>query len=446
MKFPLQLVGAFVLGIVVALLGVRSRSADGSADDGSDSPSGGRPSASRSGQRHDTAPESLLSSLLKGKSPSDLTTEEALGILSAVMDKPAGGDSVEQAKMDYQFQLLMAKLPLPVVEEMLTAAREKGVLVDKVHRLFAAYARRDPDKAMAWANGQTDGPRLRAIVIRGLSQEDPGQAALIYQKELLASTTRKSDWEAGESIARSYARHGHAALLDYLDTLPSGFASSFLPTAIQELPEGDVAAFLGELEKRTAAKNWQGWHMTELLGRLSVSHPLETARFLERMEPGKDRANTRYSLAMALMGQGKGEESREMLGKVMADLPGGEKQFVMMNLQGCLRSFPEMAVAMVEALPEEQGLTAEDLQRWPSFNFGHPDGMMNLAQLIRSRDGQASYLVESFNKIGPGNNNHMDANDFKLLADRLETLELPADGKARAQEALEEARVRATAK
>lgn len=450
MKTPLLPVATAVLGIAVGFIAGKGGGSGGEkvkedgplVRNGSGTRQGSTRGAGAGGQRADSSSEAVLSAFLKGKSPTELTAEEAFALLKPQMNMDWYSDPLEAARMNYQYQLLASKLPLAVMEDVLALAREGGVPPYRANQLFGAYAARDWEKAMAWAEKQPDAGTLRSVAISRLAQDDPARASELYQQELMTGASRMAGWEASYSLASSYARLGQAEFFKFLDGLPSGSASNLLSNGARNLPKEDVATFLAQVQKRAADGKMEGWAMNNLISNLAGTRGEEVRKWVETMEPGSKRAELEISLAGSLSRQGKPGEVDELLRSAMAGAAGKEKEFVKERGGNLIGQNPEVMEKLVNLLPEGQELTREDVKQWAGYGFGRTDTMLDLAKLIRSPEEQAAYLVESFNGMGGTNNGNrnLNAKDFEILSHRLQAMDLSAETATQAKTALESAR------
>lgn len=454
MKTPLLPVATAVLGIAAGF--IAGKGGRGGADTKDDGPAmtrsggtGSRQSPSRTsgpgGQRADSSSDAVLSAFLKGRTLSELSPEEAFELLKPQMNMDWNGDPLEAARINYQFQLLASKLPLGVIEEVIALARDSGVQGYRANQLFSAYASRDWNKAMAWAEKQPDAATLRTVAISRLAQTDPAKASELYQQDLLTGTSRTATWEASFSLASSYAKLGQAEFFKFIDGLPSGSSSNMLSSGMRNLPKEDVAAFLAEVQKRSADGKLDGWTMNNLVSNLAGTHGEEALKWVSSMEPGEKRAEMEINLASSLSRQGKSDEVDELLRSAMAGAAGKEKEFVKERSRNLMGQNPEMVEKLVNLLPEGQELTREDVKDWSNYGWNRTDTVLDIAKLIHSPDEQAAYLVDSFNAMGtdrPGGRK-LNTKDFQILSHRLQSMELSAEAAVQAKTALQGARDKA---
>lgn len=451
MKTPLLLVATGVIGIAIGFVAGKGGSVakeDGPAATRSGGANSRPGSSSRpagaGGQRGDSSSEVVLSAFLKGRAASELTAEEAFALLKPQMNMDWNGDPLEAARMNYQFQLLAAKLPLGVMENVMELAREDGVQGYRANQLFSAYASRDWDKAMAWAEKQPDAATLRMVAISRLALTDPGKAAELHQQEMLTGASRSAQWETSFNLASSYAKLGQTEFFKFIDGLPSGSVSNVLSSGARNLPKEDVAGFLAEVQQRSADGKLESWAMNNLISNIASIHGEEALKWVATLEPGEKRAEMEINLASSLNRQGKNGEVDDLLRSAMVGAAGKEKEFVKERAGNLLGQNPELVEKLVNLLPEGQELTREDVKSWGNFGYGRTDTVLDIAKFIHSPDEQAAYLVETFNGMGNASQGgrKLNAKDFDILSHRLQTMNLSADTVAQGKTALEGARVK----
>lgn len=454
MKAPLLPLATAVLGIAVGFIGgkVGGAGGDAAAGDGAAERRNGpntRQGSSRGtgsgggagGQRSDSSADVVLSNFLKGQSVSEISAEEAFALLKPQMNMDWNADPLEAARLNYQYQLLASKLPLKVMEGVLTLARESGVQGYRANQLFGAYAARDWEKAMVWAETQPDSATLRGAAISRLALNDPVRAAELYQDLLMTGETR-SAWDTSYTVASNYAKLGQKEFFKFLDSLPSGSVSSLVSNGARTLPKEDVPAFLKEIQLRTEQGKIESWTMNNLISNMAGAHSQEVWKWLDTMEPGGKRAELELSLASNLSRQGKSDEVDALLASAMAGAEGKEKEFVKDRARNFYGQSPEVVEKLVALLPEDQKLTREDVKDWANYSYGRTDTVLEVAKYIHSPEEQAAYLVDSFNKMGnaSGGGRKLNARDFEILSNRLSKMNLSANAMAQARTALDSAR------
>ncbi|RYD20968.1 MAG: hypothetical protein EOP88_13110 [Verrucomicrobiaceae bacterium] len=458
MKAPLLPIATAVLGIAVGFIGGKSGGAGGAGDtaskDGQEqNESGKRQGSSRGagsgGQRSDSSADAVLSNLLKGRAASEITAEEAYQLMLPQLNMDWNADPLQSARMNYQFQLLMSKLPLPVLEEVLVLSRDgKSVPPYRASMLFGAYATRNWEKAMAWAETQPDAPVLRSAALSRLATTDPARAAELYQKDLMSGESRSGMWDTSYTLGSAYAKQGQAEFFKFIDGLPSGSVSNLLSNAARNLPKEDIPAFLAEMQKRSAEGKVESWTMNNLMSNMATTHPEEARKWLDSLEPGTKRAEAELSLANSLARQGKSTEITALLKSAMEGAAGKEKEFVRERAANTLMQNPAVMAELVAMLPAGQELTKEDVKHWGNYGYGRTDAIVDVAGYIHSQDEKAAYLIESLNGMGENSrgNRKPNAKDFEILEHRLQKAGLTPEGMTQVRTALQGARDKILAK
>jgi hypothetical protein len=442
MKTPILPLGTAVLGaaigFIIGNLPDRSVSPDQAREETREAPRRpGKAGRLTAGRKSESPTEAVLSAMLKGRAPGELSAEEAFNLMQPNLSMDFwGGDPLEMARRNYEFQLLLNKLPLPVLEQVMELSRESGTPGYRLQQVFGAYAIRDWEKAMAWAEKQPDATSWKNNAIAKMALTDPTRASELYQQGMLEGTSSMNTWEVGMSLGSAYAKQGKAAYLAFIDSLPSGSASNVLSNSIRNLPKEDLPAVMKEMEQRVADGKIEEWTLRNLISNLAATDPQAANAWIEGMEAGENRSKIEMSLAENLARQGKGSEALALMKNAMAGMPGKEKEFFQNHVGSLVQSNPALAQQLASNLPEGVEITREDLKNIGTY--GRNDLMIDVAKLVKSPDEQALYLEESFRKIS--DRSKLNAKDFQILTHRLQTLGLTGDAATRARQALDEAR------
>lgn len=448
MKPPLVLVSGVVLGIAIGVLvrpagltgGSAGAEAGGSAAEGRRvSP---RTMAAAGGQRPDSGAEQMLSAMLKGRSVSELTTDEAYRIIEPLLATERYADPLEHAKAYYQIQLLTSRLPPKVLEELMEKGAVNGVSEIRLDQIFSSYARRDWEKALAWASAQPDADRLRSRAISLLADAEPERAAALYEKELLEGRGQTGSLEAAMNISASTAKQGPEAFFKFLGSVPSSAFFMMIHQGARNTPKDQVPAFIEQLNQRAEAGTLDKSLVAGVMGQIARKHPEEARKWLDTLEAGPKRSSQEFSLATNLARDGKQEEAEALMKSAMAGVPGKEKEFALQNLPALVQLSPQLAEKLLAQLPEGEKLTPADAAGWRVSTSSRPDRMVDVAKLFTTPDEQATYLVDSFK----GLQNDLNAQDLKIIAHRVESLGLTGEAAARVTEALEAQRVKVLGK
>lgn len=396
--------------------------------------------AAAGGQRPDSGADQVLAGLLKGRPVSEVTAEEAYHFIQPHLEMDHYADPLENSRMNYQFQLLMSRLPLATLEELMVRSREDGLTSFRMNQIFGSYALRDWDKAMAWAAGQKDADNLRAGAIARIAHVDPERAAGLLEQKLLEGGGQSGIWEASLSLSATVARQGPEAFFKFLDTMPSPVVTTMMNTGVRNMPKEHMAAFIAQLNQRVEAGTMDESRVTGVMNQIVSTHPGEVRAWLDKMAPGQERARGEFNLAASLTHEGKSAEAEAMITSAMASVAGEEREFARQRLPELVQRDPRLAEKLVALLPEGQKLKPADAVGWMSQFYSRPDCVVDVARLFPSQEDRVTVLVESFH----ANTRKLNENDFRILAHRVESLGLTGDAAARTREALEAARVKAT--
>ncbi|RYD25077.1 MAG: hypothetical protein EOP87_25055, partial [Verrucomicrobiaceae bacterium] len=264
----------------------------------------------------------LLDDFLDARSPADLTAEEALRLLLPWLARDPLDESykntLEGLKANNQFKLLMDSLPLPVMEQLLDLARKRGLPLENTRDIFAAWAVRDWDKAMAWTGSIREKYYLRSAAIALLAESDPDRAEVFYQ-EMLIKNPVDNDEDIVARLSKHHARQGQAAFFAFLDTLPEISDAAPYRLALDNLPAADVPAFLDKLLERQAEGEWVP--INGLVGDLANKHPEQFKQWADKLPP-EARNRVKVTAALNLNYRGREADSRELLWECLADMAG----------------------------------------------------------------------------------------------------------------------------
>lgn len=442
MKTPLVLVSGVVLGIAIGVVVGRTAFGGGKGllPDGSTSADGQRVSSRTmsGGQRPDSGADSVLSALLKGRSPSDLTADEAYHLIQPHLEVDEYKDPLEKARSSYQFQLLMSRLPLPVLEELMAKCGENGEKGVSIGRIFSNYSARDWDKAMAWASGQPNERYLQSTAIARLAHEDPARAAELFGKNLQDGADQSDSWDVMMNLSAATARQGPEMFLKLMDDMPTSTLNNMMSNGARNIPKEQIPAFIEQLSQRVEAGTMHKSTLSMVMSGISGTHPEEAQKWLATQEPGQERSQAELLLVRRFLYYGKTAEAEAAMTSAMAGMAGKEKEFVKQSVRDIVSSSPQLADKLLAFLPEDEKLTPADAKGWGNYYSSRPDKMVDVARLFKTQEERADYLVESFTDF----ERTMNANDFKILAHRVETLGLTDDAAAKTQDALETLKAR----
>ncbi len=443
MKNPVLIGIALLTGIAIGML-VNRRDDDyggGRMAAGNQLP---RQPSAREGPRASSGANELLTDYLKGRSPSELTAEEAFQVIETQLKSYPmdwSSDPVERARLNYQFELLASKLPLHVLEEVMDLGRERRANPYMLTQWFGAYVSRDPDRAMEWADRQPDSKDWRGTAIHRLAASDPDLAIKLYKEEMVAGSNRSSLRGVPFQLVKEYGRRGSAALFGLVDSVPSEEKNNLIFGGWEALPEGERGAFLAEIRKRADAGQAEyQYYMNSLTLARAETHPEELRAWMETMPP-ESLADTALKLAARQIGRGKTEAAKEYLRTAMDAVPETRKEMVNNAASTLYFNNPDLFAMMVEMLPQDEKPTLEDAQKWGAVH-GRPLVALDLAVHISSQEDRAAYLANAFASMERRGFRTANAADFEILSKRLEALGLTGEAGEKARAALEGARLK----
>ncbi|RYD36563.1 MAG: hypothetical protein EOP85_18200 [Verrucomicrobiaceae bacterium] len=287
MKSPLLPVATLVVGVAAGLLLDKevvvkrgSMKADAVAN---------FPTRHNSGERERSTEDAVLADFIGGRTPGELDAEEVYRLLLPWNQRVAFdrtfGNTQEDVRRDYRLRLLLRKIPLPVLGQTLDLARRGDVSFSTSHEIFAILAARDWDNAMAWAADQRDTKDLKSAALDLMAETNPDLARVIYEDWLNDGTAGRSG-SVATTIARHEAGRGHAALLEFLEGLPSITERPSISQLMRELPDEVVPDFLKEFQRR-GMEDTTAYPVDRLMLETEDTHPKEFHRWIESLEPEK---------------------------------------------------------------------------------------------------------------------------------------------------------------
>jgi hypothetical protein len=438
MKTPMVALGTALLGIAVGFVAGNSNSSHPESRAALDDAAPRTSSARRASgtQESGKAAEGITAGVLKGRDFTKLSAVEAFALVKADSEAGwGGGDPLESARKNYEFQLLLSKLPINVMEQVLKLSKEAGGPNYRGRQIFAAYAARDLEKALNWASTQPDADSWKNTAIGATAAHDPARAEEMFQEAMLKGGFNQfsgGSMEAGFNLASNYAKQGKDALLKFIDSVPSSSVSNLISNSARNLPKEDLPAFIDEVAQRVKDGKVDEWSLGGLLQNLASTDPALAMSWIAKMEPGPQRTAREVSVAGTLFQQGKAEDAMSLVKSAMAQDPGKEKEFVINQTSNMMYNNSEFAVQVAELLPTGSELTKDDVTKISS-RYGRVD-VVNMSKLIKSPDERAAYLEEAFTKMGE--NSKLNDTDYRILTYRLDSLGLTGDAATRVQQAL----------
>ncbi|RYD23272.1 MAG: hypothetical protein EOP88_04795 [Verrucomicrobiaceae bacterium] len=294
----------------------------------------------------------LLGDFLDGRDPSNLDAAEAYQLLlpwlSRDMTEKSYETTLEGMRENIQFKLLMDALPLPALEKLLEQARQGGLAFENSRDVFAAYARRDWDMAMKWAQGQPDKLELLSSAISLLAETDPDRAEILYQQAINNGKVADRE-EIIAKLSRHKARKGSAALFAFMDSLPFGDFGTPYRIGFNSLPDVEIPAFMEEYERRASAVP-RYYPMNDLVLDLADSHPEQFERWANRLDL-EPRIHVKLRVAVNLSYRGRNVDASRLLEECISDSPGGREELLKENWD-TLQMSPALTAEIRKKIPE----------------------------------------------------------------------------------------------
>ncbi len=439
--------GACVIGMAIGYMAGGSR--DSSAATGKSDESASNPRQSRSSPREretrGNSGDELLAGILKGRSPKDLSDSELVGIVLQLSKYDSTQSPVARARQSYQLQLLLEKLPASRLEEAAAAiaADPESRRTGGLNTIMNAMASKDPQRAMAWAKTQKNASGLLASVLGAMAKDDPMTAAEIYREGLLDGTFGQNDgWQASYGIGTAMARLGKKALLNFMDSLPQQQQGNILSNCFRELPESDRAEMMDEIHQRSKDGRLQDWSFKNIFtNALSTDRALAES-WLEKMEPGKERASLELSAATSLSRSGDADGAREWMSRAIAQSQGREKELLNDAVDQMAYNSPGDIAIFASLLPVGVELKAEDLKNQAQNSmyrgFG---GLTGLAGAVRDPAEQTLLITTALDEFAKRTGqssqpSRLNATDFEIFTRQLQTLNLTGENATKVAEAL----------
>ena len=439
MKTPTLIAGTAVIGIAIGFVAGNTRGERAAAPRNEVAENSPRMKSSRRAEGLAGSAgkgDGVTSGSIKGREYSKMSAAEALVMVKANGESWGGGDPLEMARRNYEFQLMLSKLPLGELEELIALSQESGVQSYRARQIFGVYAARNLEKAMAWAATQPDADSWKSSAVAALAANDPGRAMEMYQDVILNGTANSygGAMDGGYGLAGSFAKQGTTAFLQFIDSIPSGGADNYISNSMRNLPKEDLPGFMAELEKRVKEGKFDQALMGRTLQSLASTDPELARSLIGKMEEGPERAKREMGFGGALAQQGKTAEALELMKSAMAQQPGGkEKEFVINEASSYLMSGNPAFALLVAELPPGSELNVEDVKKI-SDRMWRADPV-NMAKLLKTPEDQVTYLEGAIDTLGK-RGSKLNAVDFRVLEHRLLSLGLTGDHLATVQEKL----------
>lgn len=396
-------------------------------------------STSRERQSRGAGADEMLSGILKGRSPQDLSDDELVKIVQQLSKHDPAQSAVTRTRQAYQLQLLLSKLPAARLEQAALAVADdpESKRSGGLNTIMSAMASKDSHRAMEWAKTQKNASSLLASVLGTMAKDDPHTAAEIYQEALLEGTFNHNEgWQASYGIATAMARLGMTPLLDFVDSLPKQQQDNILSNACRELPESDRPAMLDEIYQRSMAGDIRDYSFKNMFTNAVSSDRAMAEEWLNRMEPGKERASLELSAANSLLRSGDTEVAREWISRAISMSQGREKELLKEAVdQMYYSNFGDIAV-FASMLPDGVELVADDLKSQArNTAYRGLSGLTGLAGAIRDPAEQTKLITSALDDLTKRTVESSDPSrlndiDFEILGRQLRTLDLTGENAA----------------
>lgn len=437
---PILIAGATLIGITIGFIAGSSREERGAiARDDTPAVSSRMMSNRRADERRAGSAD-VVSGIIKGRDFSTMSAADALVLVKANTDYfLGGGDPVEMARKNYEYQLMLSKLPLAELEQLITLSQDSGVKYYLARQMFGVYAARNLNKAMAWAATQPNADSWKESAVGALAAHDPERAMKLHQDIILNG----GGMNGGYELANSFAKQGKTALLEFIDSLPSSGAGNIVSLSMRSLPKEDLPGFLAELENRVKEGKIDQWAINSAMQNLSASDPELARSLIDKMDVGPERAKRELAFADALSRQGKAAEALDLLKSAMAQHAGKEKEFLLN--EASMYGGRNLASQIAEALPAGMEWTVDDVKKLSGSGQWQGQDVVNMAKFLKTPEDQSLYLVEAIQNLG-NRRSKLNETDFRVLEHRLQSLGFTGDNAAIVQQALAASRKKALGK
>ena len=376
---------------------------------------------------------------------SGLSATDAFALVEAMDAIDEDIEPLEKARKTYECEVMLEMLPLPVLEQLIILSQKSDLSKKIASHLFARYAVRDWQKAMAWVTGNPDASSLQFAAVRAVADSRPDLAQGVLQ-EALKNMKEKQDsnaaFQAQFALSYAFARQGKDPFFRFIDTLPSGIVTNAIGNALAKLPRDDIPGFLEEVGKRTKEGRVEYYAMTNIMHSLAVSDPALAIRWIEKMEPGWTRTSCETGFASTLVRNGRKEDALAFVKNAMGGHAGEEMkyfQYYATQMAGDDIAFVRQVAGL---LPPGMEVTEKDVNTLEG-SLGDKD-IVSFSTLINSPEGKAAYLEGAIARMAKDRG--ANEADFRLLENRLESLGLDGDSDSRVELALAAAREHARQK
>ncbi len=446
MKVPSLVVAAAFVGMCLGYLVGKSGGAGGLGGERIVVPTG-KPTDRKSlpARRAVLDSDSILEGILSGRDLAGIPASEAFELLKSALPGNSNLAPFELARRNYQFQLILQKLPIKTLAQVMDLAVGGGTITECSRAIFSAYVMRDGARAMEWAAEQPRATWWSENAVDVTASDDPTLAMEMFQRSLRDGSpteNRGATWSASWKLAEAYAKQGVGPFFNFLDAMPSSGISNLVSGAVHDLPKEDLPRFLAEVSKRIKEGKVDGYAMSNILQATTLTDPKLAWSWIEETEDPRERAERSVAFARVVNQKGNASEAMEIVKNAMALQPGKEKDFFMSVATSSYDGNIDFALQMQSLLPQGMEMTKDDVLRLRGRSTALD--WVGIAKFLPASEERAAYLVDAIKDLRESGK--PNATDFEILTARLQAIELTEDGKAIVQEALAGAREKALGK
>ncbi|MES2922045.1 MAG: hypothetical protein V4819_10880 [Verrucomicrobiota bacterium] len=441
MKHPLIAVGLTLVGIAIGFVAGHLAAVRG-ADFSKQSPPPERTVSARrvaAAGGKDYWPAGSSRDLAGDRDLSGLSATNAFALVEATDAIDGDIEPLDKAKKTYECEVMLERLPLSVLEQLILLSQKSKLSKKVASHLFARYAVRDWQKAMAWVAENPDVSSLQFAAVRAVADSRPDLAQEVLQ-EALKNIQGNSEWgasfQAQFALSAAFARQGKDPFFRFIDTLPSGIVANVISNALEKLPRDDIPGFLEEVGKRTKEGKVEDFAMRNIMHSLAVSDPALAIRWIDKMEPGYPRTSCETGFTSMLVRNGRKDEALAFVKNAMVGHAGEEMkyfQYYASEMAGDDIGFVRQVAGL---LPPGMEVTEKDVDALEG-SLGNKD-IVSFSTLINSPQGKAAYLEGAIARMAKDRG--ANESDFRLLENRLESLGLEGESASLVDLALAAAR------
>lgn len=385
--------------------------------------------------------DELLSNLLNGRSVKDLDSDELINLIAKLSKYDPLQDPVSRARQNYQLQLLLSRMSVTQLEQAVAMVSQKPENKrSEWYGLVQAYTAKDPSRAIEWAKTQPNASAVYSMVLMNMAKDNPGEASDLFHQAMLDGAIKRNDgWSAIHSIGAGMASLGADALFDFVDRLPSQQQSSVLGNVSKSLPESERLKMLEISYERSVDAGGQNSDFDSIFGQIASLDADVAESWLEKMEPGRDKANLELTRASNVLQGGDREKAEEWMKRAISQMPGKEIELLDQALSKFGWNNPEAVQIFTSLLPADVEIRAEHFEgRASNYMFNGFSGITDIARAIPDASEQAKFVIISLERYGQysavrGTNE----TDLQIMNRRIQDLGFTGDNAERVREALD---------